>query len=78
MIWNHLESEIYKLQTEMDKNQEEKKRFKWTQQRNIKKGKISSEINNKLGEAQSRKGSNDKLIKGIKERQKNNQAKTVT
>lgn len=43
-----------------------------------KKEKISSEIHNKLEGARSRKDSNDNLIKGFKERQKNNQGKKMT
>ena len=42
------------------------------------KDKISSEIDNKLEDAQSRKGSNDKLIKGIKGKKKNNQPEKET
>lgn len=70
MTWDHLESEMYKLQREIDKNLEERKWFEWTQQRNIKKDKIDLEINNKLEDTQSRKESNNNLIKGIKKARK--------
>lgn len=70
MTWDHLESEMYKLQREIDKNLEERKWFEWTQQRNIKKDKTDLEINNRLEDTQSRKESNNNLIKGIKKARK--------
>lgn len=60
----------------MDRNQEEKNYL--NELSKYKKGKIISEINNKLEDAQGREDSNDNLIKGTKEKHKNNQGKKVT